>query len=299
MRLDTLDWNDLRYFLATARAGTLAGAARLLGVKHPTVGRRLDALERAVGAALVVRAETGVRLTPLGESLVVHAEQVERSVEALKGRAAAQTASVRIAVPTGFAAFFTPHLPLLLDELRRKHPQTSLDFLSSLQPVDLAKGEAELALRIGPIADDTLVAQKVGEIGWSLYAAPAYLARHPAPADPRDLDGHEVLGFNSTVARLPGARWLAEHGAGASRVLLHGEIEDMVAATVAGVGLAVLPCILADREPGLSRLTPEILDSQSFSIVYRRDVLLSKPVETVLRFLAEVVRAHMRAIRGA
>lgn len=299
MRLDTLDWNDLRYFLAVARAGTLAGAARLLGVKHPTVGRRLDALERAVGAALVIRAETGVRLTPLGESLVAHAEQVERSVEALKGRAAAQTSSVRIAVPTGFTSFFTPHLPLLLAELRRKHPQTSLDFLSSLQPVDLAKGEAELALRIGPIADDTLVAQKVGEIGWSLYAAPAYLARHPAPADPRDLDGHEVLGFNSTVARLPGAKWLAEHGARASRVLLHGEIEDMVAATVAGVGLAVLPCILADREPGLRRLTTEILDSQSLSIVYRRDALLSKPVETVLRFLAEVVRAHMRAIRGA
>lgn len=84
MRLDTLDWNDLRYFLAAARAGTLAGAARLLGVKHPTVGRRLDALERAIGAALVIRTETGIRLTPLGETLVGHAEQVERSVEELK-----------------------------------------------------------------------------------------------------------------------------------------------------------------------------------------------------------------------
>lgn len=172
MRLETLDWNDLRYFLAAARAGTLAGAARLLGVKHPTVGRRLDALERAIGAALVIRTETGIRLTPLGETLVGHAEQVERSVEELKGRAAAQTATVRIAVPTGFASFFTAHLPQLLAELRSKHPHTSLDFLSSLQPVDLARGEAELALRIGPIADETLVAQKVGEIGWSLYASP-------------------------------------------------------------------------------------------------------------------------------
>lgn len=299
MRLETLDWNDLRYFLAAARAGTLAGAARLLGVKHPTVGRRLDALERAIGAALVIRTETGIRLTPLGETLVGHAEQVERSVEELKGRAAAQTATVRIAVPTGFASFFTAHLPQLLAELRSKHPHTSLDFLSSLQPVDLARGEAELALRIGPIADETLVAQKVGEIGWSLYASPRYLARHPAPADPRDLSGHEVLGFNSTVSRLPGARWLAAHGAGATKVLLHGEIEDMLAAAVAGVGLAVLPCILADRESGLHRLTPEVLESQNLSIVYRRDVLLSKPVETVLRFLAEVTRTEMRALRGA
>lgn len=108
-----------------------------------------------------------------------------------------------------------------------------------------------------------------------------------------------MLGFNSTVSRLPGARWLAAHGAGATKVLLHGEIEDMLAAAVAGVGLAVLPCILADRESGLHRLTPEVLESQNLSIVYRRDVLLSKPVETVLRFLAEVTRTEMRALRGA
>jgi DNA-binding transcriptional LysR family regulator len=179
--LNGFDWNDLRYFLAVARAGTLAGAARSLGVKHSTVGRRLTDLERAIGAALVIRGENGVPLTPLGESLVSRAEEVERSVLDLQARAVSEASRIRVAVPTGFMGPFTPHLPELLAELRRKHPQTSLEFLSATSPVDLAKGEAEFAIRVGPIADETLVARKIGEIGWSLYASPEYwhAARRP------------------------------------------------------------------------------------------------------------------------
>jgi len=298
MKIDRLDWNDLRYFLAAARAGTLAGAARQLGVKHSTVGRRLAALEHAIGATLVVRGETGVRLTPLGEALVSRVEEVERSIGDLNGQAALHTARVRVAMPSGFANLLTPHLPELLAELRRKHPQTSLEFVSGSRRVDLAKGEAELALRVGPEMDETLVVRKIEELGWSLYASPAYLARRPAPADPRHLSGHEVLGFNVGFSGHPGAIWLAEHGAGARTVLLHREVEDMVAAAVAGVGLAILPCIIGDMEPRLQRLTTEILGRRSLSIVYRREVLLAKSVQTVMRFVIEVMRVHARLLRG-
>jgi len=296
-KLDRLDWNDLRYFLAVARAGTLAGAARELSVKHSTVSRRLAALERAIGAALILR-ENGVQLTPLGESLVSRAEEVERSVRDLQARAVSQGGCVRVAVPTGFVDLFTPRLPDLLADMRRKHPQTSIEFLSSMRSVDLSKGEAELAIRIGPVADETLVARKIEEVGWSLYASAKYLARRPAPADPRALSGHEVLGFNSEFSGLPGAKWIAEHGAGAHVVLLHRGIEDLLASAVAGLGLAVLPCLAGDREARLQRLTAEILGRQNLSIVYRREVLLSKPVQTVMRFITETLRAHARVMRG-
>jgi DNA-binding transcriptional LysR family regulator len=296
-RLERLDWNDLRYFLAVARAGTLAGAARTLKVKHSTVGRRLAALERAIGVALIIR-DNGVQLTPLGESLVSHAEEVERSVKDLHARAVSQAGCVRVAIPTGFVDLFTPRLADFLAEMRRKHPRTSLEFMSAIRPVDLSKGEAELAIRVGPVTDETLVARKVEEVGWSLYASPDYLARRPAPADPRDLSGHDVLGFNSEFSGLPGAKWIAEHGAGADISLLHRGIEDLVAAAVAGLGLAVLPCIAADREPRLRRLTAEILGRQTLSIVYRREVLLSKAVQTVMRFITEVMRTHARVMRG-
>jgi DNA-binding transcriptional LysR family regulator len=298
-KLDRLDWNDLRYFLAVARSGTLAGAARMLGVKHSTVSRRLTALEGAISAALLVRNETGVQLTPLGESLVPRAEAVERAVQELQAGAMAQGGRIRVAVPTGFMGLFTPQLPELIAELRRKFPGTSLEFLSAIQPVDLTKGEADLAIRVGPVTDETLVARKIGEAGWSLFASPDYLARRPAPADPRDLSGHDVLGFNPEFAGLPGAKWIAEHGAGANIVLLHRGIEDLVASAVAGLGLAVLPCLAGDREPRLQRVTTEVLGRQTLSIVYRREVLLSQPILTVIRFIAAVLRGHARVMSGA
>lgn len=97
-----LDWNDLRYFLATTRSGTLAGAARALGVRHSTVGRRLTALERALHAVLMVRGDHGLQLTSVGQILVPYAETVERSAAELQNQAVSQTARVRVAVPTGF-----------------------------------------------------------------------------------------------------------------------------------------------------------------------------------------------------
>ena len=291
--IEKLDWNDLRYFLAAVRSGTLAGAARALGVKHSTVGRRLTALERALGAAVMIRDEHGLQLSLLGEKLVPHAEAAERSVVELQNQAVSHTARVRLSVPTGLAKPFTPHLA----RLRREHPDISLEFLSSSLPADLHKGEAELALRVGPIADESLIAQKIGELVWSLYASPIYLARHAAPPDPRDLAGHEVLGFHSRLAGMPGAEWIADHGAGASIVLIYREIAEMTAAAVAGVGLAVLPCIVADSEAGLQRLTPEILGRLTLSVAYRREAALVRSVSIIIRFVIDVMRAQIHAMQ--
>jgi DNA-binding transcriptional LysR family regulator len=299
-KIEKLDWDDLRHFLAAMRAGTLAGAARALGVKHSTVGRRLTALERALGAAVMIRGEHGLQLTRLGQRLVPHAEAIERSVVELQSQVVSETSRVRVAVPTGLVKPFTPHL----SQFRRDHPGISLEFLSSSLPADLNKGEAELALRVGPIAgvdptaDENLVTQNIGNLNWSLYASPIYLSRHSAPVDPRHLTGHEVLGFHSRLAALPGAKWIAEHGTGASVVLINREIVEMITAAMAGVGLAVLPCIVAEGEPGLQRLTPEVLGLNPLSVVYRREVALNRSVSIVIRFVINIMRARIRALES-
>jgi len=293
MGTEKLDWNDLRYFLAAVRAGTLAGAARALGVKHSTVGRRLSALERALGAPLMVRGEHGLQLTALGKGLVPQAETIEGSIAQLQNQAASQIAHVRVAVPTGLVKLFTPHLA----ELRRKHPDVSIEFLSSSLPADLHKGEAELALRVGlgPVNDEGLMVRKIGEFAWSLYASPNYLARHAPVADPRDLSGQDVLGFHARLAALPGGKWIAEHGAGASIVMINREIIEMVAAAVTGAGLAALPCLVADSELGLKRVTPEVIGYNSVAVVYQRDVGATRPVSIVIQFLVEVLRSSIKA----
>ena len=104
------DWNDLRFFLAAAREGTLSGAARALGVRHTTISRRLAALEAALGVSLVVRRPQGVEVTPLGQRLLPLGEDLERAIEAMTALARSGTRRVRLALPTGFSPFFADRM---------------------------------------------------------------------------------------------------------------------------------------------------------------------------------------------
>lgn len=294
---DRFDWNDLRYFLRAAQAGTLAGAARAMGVEHSTIGRRLTSLERALGAPLVVRAPDGLHLTPLGASLVPLMEQVEHAVSAVVDHATAGQTRVRLALPTGFTALFSEHL----DRLRQTHPRLALELLSGAKPVDLRRGEADLAIRSGPVADEDLVVRPLGESGWSLYAAPAYLARHAAPREPLDdLSGHALIGFDPALAAVPAAQWIEQRaaGGGATIVLRSREMADIQAAALAGAGLALLPCLGADGEPGLARLTPRVLATRSLALAYPREARLSPPVQAVIRFVIDVMRDNAERITG-
>ncbi len=291
---EELDWDDLRYFLRAVREKTLAGAARAMGVEHTTIGRRLTALERSLGAPVVLRGPDGLRPTPLGGRLIPLAEEVERAVSAVRDLAAAQRGRVRLAVPSGFTSLFTAGLAQLCTD----HPGLSLELVSGSRPVDLKKGEADLAIRSGPVVDKELVARKLCESGFSLYAAEAYLSRRSAPSDPNDLAGHDVIAYDPSLAAVPAARWIEERAANATIVLRSREMTDMLAAACGGAGLAVLPCMLGDSEPGLRRLTPQVLARRPLSLIYRREAKLSKHVRAVIGFVVDVLHAHAHEISG-
>jgi len=287
-----IDWNDLRYALAAARSRTLAGAARALGVEHSTIGRRLTALEDALGVPLFTRGPEGLVLTSLGEKVMPRLEEMERTVAAVAELTISQKTRVRLATPTGFGRYINPHLAAF----QGAHPSITLELLSGSRPVDLKKSEADLAIRLGASDDEELVTRKIGDVGWSLYASAEYLARHAAPSDPGALAGHDVLGFEPSLAGVPGAKWIEAHGQGANVIMRCREITDVVAACVAGLGLAVLPCMAAETEPALVRLTPAVLGTRRLSLVYRREVLVSEPVKAVIEFVLKVMAepaAHM------
>jgi len=291
---DELDWDDLRYFLSAARKKTLAGAARSLGVEHTTIGRRLSALERRLGAVLFHRGPEGLTLTELGQQIAPLVEDVERTVVRVRELVATRAARVRLAVPSGFTPLFASRLA----ELAREHPGLSLEIVSGSALVDLGRQQADLAIRSGAITDHALVVRKLCESGFSLYASPAYLARHPGRFDPEDLTGHELIGYDPSLAALPAATWLEQRAASATVVLRSREMTDMLAAASSGAGLAVLPCMLADPDPTLCRLTPGIVASRTLSLVYRREERLSEHVRAVARFVVSVVAAHAERIRG-
>jgi DNA-binding transcriptional LysR family regulator len=289
-----LDWDDLRYFLRAASATTLAGAARVMGVEHTTIGRRLASLERTLGAPLVLRSPDGLKLTPLGSKVLPLVENVERAVREVENAVRSEKVRVRLAVPSGFTKYFTAELP----KLRAEHPEIELELISGARPVDLKKGEADLSLRSGPVEDDDLVIRKVADSCWSLYASDAYLARHPGPIDLDDLAGHELIGYDTLLARVPAAKWIEDRSERATIVLRSREMTDMAAAASTGAGIAALPCGIGDEEPSLRRLTPHVIASRAVALVYRREVKLSDHVRAVIDFVIEVMEQASPRMSG-
>ena len=289
-----LDWDDLRFFLLAAQARTLAGAARAGGVQHTTIGRRLTALERTLGVSLFVRGPDGLTLTPIGEEILPLAQKAERDMLALRDFVASRRNRVRLALPSGFVSLFADDLARLAHE----HPELSVETISGSRPADLERGDADLALRIGPIQDQELVARSLGDVGSSLYASPRYLHDHPAPVDLHDLSAHRLIAFGTELSALPSARWLEAHAGKATVVLRTNEVVTMLEAAASGAGLAVLPCMLADHDARLVRLTPQVLATRGLSLVYRREQRGNRPVRAVAAFLIDALRSRAGRISG-
>lgn len=291
---EELNWDDLRYFLRAAESKSLAGAARAARVEHTTIGRRLSALERSLGAPLVLRGREGLQLTPLGEQIAPLAAAVERAVNAVRDLVASERSRVRLAVPSGFTRLFSDAIAAFT----RDNADVTLEIVSGARPVDLKKGEADLAIRTSTLVDKDLIARKLFDGGFALYASESYLARKPAPRDPNDLTGHDVVGFDVVLSKVSAVQWLNERAVKANVVMRSREVMDIATAVIGGIGLSVLPCWIGDSETSLRRLTPDVIALQSFSLVYPRESKLSPEVRAVIRFVTSMIRDKASRLLG-
>jgi DNA-binding transcriptional LysR family regulator len=206
-----VNWDDLRFVLALHRHGSVGAASRALKVDPSTIGRRIAALEGELGAQLVVRQPDGMKLTNAGREVVDAAEQVDARLAQLASRVGGAAEQPRGHVRVSVTDAFTTLLYSGLALLREDYPEIIVDLLVTSATADLARGEADIAIRAFRETRGDLVVRKVADVGWSLYAAPSYLARKPAAKNPCDLRGHSVIGFSDSASRTPGARWLEEH----------------------------------------------------------------------------------------
>jgi DNA-binding transcriptional LysR family regulator len=297
--MHSLDWNDLRYFLAVARAGTLAGAARVLAVRHTTVGRRIEALEAALGTALFNRTPDGFALTEAGGEIRTLAEEAERAALAIERRVGGNderiAGVVRVTASDGFSGFLVRHLAALGE----RHPSLTVDVLTGNRFFDLTRGEADIAVRIAGTGDAAeLMCRRVGASGWSVYAAAGYLARRGMPATLADLGGHAVVGFNEAMSRVLGAQWLGANARHAEVALRGDSILAALSGAIAGMGIAALPCFLADGEPTLRRLTGAVIGSKDIWLVFHPDMARKARVRAVIDFLAETMAREERTLSG-
>lgn len=293
-----VDWNDLRHFLAAYRAGSLAGAARELGCEYTTVGRHIVALETSLATTLFVRTPDGLTPTPAATELFPLAEQIERAAAEITMRAAGHDeraeGTVRVTCPEGFSAYIVDQL----GELRTRHPQLVVEVIADIRPLDLARGEADIALRMSPTTQPDLVSRTLCEMPWRLFAAPAYLERHGVPRLD-DLRGHDIVGYDDSLAHVPGAQWLAAHAGDATVTFRGNSLRAILDAAAAGLGLTVLPHFFASREPRLRLVAPDVLGKRTLTIVSHPDLKKVARVRLVHDALtAAVLRDHARGVFG-
>ncbi|HLS67751.1 MAG TPA: LysR family transcriptional regulator [Kiloniellales bacterium] len=294
MNAQAENWDELRIFLAVARAGSLSGAARSLGVNHSTVFRRIGTFEERLGVRLFERVPSGYLLTPAGEEMQEAALRVEEEVAAIGRRVRGQdlrlSGSLRITTIDMLALWL---LPRHLTRFRQDYPGIELEVSVSNAALNLTKREADIALRIGNTPPESLVGRRVGRLVFAVYAARDYRALHQES----ELRHHDWIGFDSEHAAL--ARRFAEFLPEVQPAYRVNSVAAAVAAATVGIGLAPLPCAIADREQGLERICdlPASFTLDLWLLTHE-DLRHTARIRAFMDFVAEVLSGEADLLEG-
>ena len=247
-----MDWNHLKTFLAIAREGTLAGAARKLRVNHSTIFRRLNQFEASLEGRLFERLNEGYQLTDTGERLLQHAESIEDQFNLVQrtftGERLQPMGKIRITAPANIAYRY---LPGYLRSFSKQYTEISYELLVSNQDFSLTRREADIAVRATPSPPPHLVGRKVWEIDWSLFASTKYLNKHSTPQGLSELSDHSLIGGDGEMSQLPAFQWLDKYHPD-NQPLRCNDLVAMAALAESGLGLAFLPD--DQQRKGLQRL---------------------------------------------
>lgn len=294
--MHTMNWDDLRFVLAVSELGSLAKASQRLGVDHTTVGRRIEALERALKLRLFTRTPAGYVQTADAQRLLEPMRRVETAVRELE-HAVTSTAtlagSVRVTSPETLGATW---LARVLGQFQAEHPQVQVELVPSGQVLDLGRREAELAVRFFRSQQEDLVARRVATVGYGLYGSHAYLKRNPVVAMDR-LHEHPLVSSSSPGD--PEARWLRQLDRRAKPVFTSPLSLTLLAAACEGAGLAVLPCYLADADATLRRVPAPDPPSDVMWLTVHRDLRETPRVRALMDGLIAAARRDARLLSGA
>ena len=255
----TVGWDDQRIFLAVLEEGSLSGAARRLGLSHPTVRARVDALERDLGTVLFTRSvhgliptETAIALREPARAMAMASDSFVRQASASGDRAAG---TVRLSVPEFMGMEVVPGM---LAALRLEHPAVAVELsLSNLQ-ADLLAQEVDVAVRTVQPRQEALVARKVATIPLGFFASRAYVARRGLPATLADLSAHDMIGPDRNRSDLALVERLSSGAPGIRFVLRTDSHPAQLAAARAGIGIAAAQAPVGARDPDLVRILPDL-----------------------------------------
>lgn len=279
-------WDDLRVFLAVARAETLSRAGRRLRLDPATVGRRVARLEAALGAPLFAKAPTGYALTDTGQRLMTHAIRAEQALEdaadEMAGQAAGITGQIRIGAPDGAANFL---LPQVCERIGRDNPGLEIQIVALPRVFNLTRREADMVVAVSPPTAGRLTVQKITDYRLHIAASTDYLDRAPPLQSLADLQDHRIVGYIQDMIFDKELDYLGE--AGLARVdLASNSVSVQMNLIRQGSGVGILHDFALPFFPGLRRVLPAAFGlTRSFYLVRHAD---DRRLDRLNRFAARV-----------
>lgn len=292
------NWGDFRVIFALKREGSIAGAARMLGVDGSTISRRLAAAGEAFGATLIVRGGGDFTFTSDGVAIADAAESMNATVNStrinVRSMREEPTGTVQVAcVPTA-AHVLRP----LVDKIANLHSGLHVDLISSISGTNLAKGEADIAVRTIPPKDPGLVIAYAFTWGSCLYASPDYLAKHGRPETPDGLSQHTLVRYNAPLLHAKAFGWI-EQFADPERPATRVENSDSARVIIEqGGGIGPLFCAVGDTCKSLERVFAEPFDQMQSWVLYHESARGSQRIRVVLDALVAFLRSKNQLLTG-
>jgi DNA-binding transcriptional LysR family regulator len=291
-------WDDIRYFLAFVRTGSMAVAATKLGVNQSTVQRRLAALEERLGRRLLARHRGAYTLTESGEELRRSAERIEDAVSAFERDAVALdkglTGTVRVTAPCDFAELLGKSG--LFDAFHSRHPELRLELVVTDRCLDLSKSEADIAIRAGEPRDEALVGRKILDVQWAVYASRSYIERHGAPRCVEDINQHFLVVCDDCQSECRATNWLRSI---APRAKIAARCEtgyEQVGLVKSGAGLA--PMLTYKGDADLVRVIDSIGLVTPYYLLMHKDMRQNPRVRAFADFVGSEIKAFRALLLG-
>jgi DNA-binding transcriptional LysR family regulator len=287
-----LDWDDLRFFLALSRHGSLSAAAKDLHVAQSTVGRRLASLEASLGVRLLNRTPDGYVPTLAGQGVQQHAERLEAVALSLEhtvgGRDTRMAGLVRVTCAESVADHI---LAQGLATLYLRHPEIMVELTPDPRELSLSMREADISVRLKQPDQHDLVVRRIGTIAFGLYASHEYLTRNGTPDFQAGCPGQYLITQLEDIQDATQTGWLTDLAPLARVSMQTSSHEAAVSAAIQGGGLACLARFRADREAGLTRLSvPPPIPAARIWLVVHRDNRQTPRIRATLTHIIAWVR---------
>ncbi|MGD9914063.1 MAG: LysR family transcriptional regulator [Rhizobiaceae bacterium] len=285
-----MNWDDVRIFLAVARAGQILGAARRLDLNHATVSRRVAALEEALKTKLFRRLTTGSELTPAGERFLAVAERMEADMIAARAEIAGEgedvSGTVRIGAPDGFGVTF---LAPRLGALTAQHRDLKVQLVPVPRSFSLSRREADIAITVERPTEGRLVAQKLVDYTLGLWASTGYAEANSLPVSAAELSRHRLVGYVPDLVIAPTLDYASEFAADWDASFAISSALGQTEAVRSGAGIGILHNFIARRTPDLVPVKAMPPIRRSYWLVYHESVRPLRRIQAVASFIADAV----------